>query len=170
MLRYNPLKTDATPLSYNSFLPSRTGNNSLNSTVIQQENLNETRSLTQQHIQTSSHLTNEGAVTTVITTAQQSISPIHPNLTTPRPKNPILPQVTLQYTVKPTIEPRYPHVSYQLFRPMMKPTQKQRTFTRNNFAEHNYNYVNRPQNLFAHIIIIIYFHKNKIFENQKQLQ
>ena len=28
---------------------------------------------------------------------------------------------------------------------MIKPIQKQRTFTRNNFAEHNYNYVNRPQ-------------------------
>ena len=28
---------------------------------------------------------------------------------------------------------------------MTKPIQKQRTFTRNNFAEHNYNYVNRPQ-------------------------
>ena len=28
---------------------------------------------------------------------------------------------------------------------MMKPIQKQRTFTRNNFAEHNYIYVNRPQ-------------------------
>ena len=28
---------------------------------------------------------------------------------------------------------------------MMKPIQKQRTFTRNNFAEHNYKYVNRPQ-------------------------
>ena len=28
---------------------------------------------------------------------------------------------------------------------MKKPTQKQRTFTRNYFAEHNYNYVNRPQ-------------------------
>ena len=28
---------------------------------------------------------------------------------------------------------------------MMKPIQKQRTFTRNKFAEHNYNYVNRPQ-------------------------
>ena len=53
--------------------------------------------------------------------------------------------MTLQSTVKPTIEPRYPHVSYQQFRPMMKPIQKQRTFTRNNFAEHNYNYVNRSQ-------------------------
>ena len=28
---------------------------------------------------------------------------------------------------------------------MTKPTQKQRTFTINNFAEHNYNYLNRPQ-------------------------
>ena len=92
-------------------------------------NLNGTRNLTHQDIQTSSHLTNEGVVTTVVTTAQQSISPIHPNLTTPRPKNPILPQVTLQSTVQK----------------QMKPIQKQRTFTRNNFAEHNYNYVSRPQ-------------------------
>ena len=36
-------------------------------------------------------------------------------------------------------------MTYQPFRPKMKPIQKQRTFTRNNFAEHNYNYVNRPQ-------------------------
>ena len=28
---------------------------------------------------------------------------------------------------------------------MTKPTQKQTTFTRHNFAEHNYNFVNRPQ-------------------------
>ena len=28
---------------------------------------------------------------------------------------------------------------------MIKPIQKQRTVTRNNFAEHNYGYVNRPQ-------------------------
>ena len=28
---------------------------------------------------------------------------------------------------------------------MTKPSQKRKTFTRNNFAEHNYNYVNRPQ-------------------------
>ena len=141
-----PLTTDATPfLNYNSFLPDRTGNNTLNSTVIQQENLNGTGNRTHQDIQTSSHLTNGGVVTTVVTTAQQSISPMHPNLTTPRPKNPILPQVTPQSTVKPTIEPRYPHVSYQPFRPMMKPIQKQKLLTRINFAEHNFNYVNRPQ-------------------------
>ena len=36
-------------------------------------------------------------------------------------------------------------MDHQTFRPMTKPTQKQRTFTRNNFAEHTYNYVNRPQ-------------------------
>ena len=36
-------------------------------------------------------------------------------------------------------------MDYQTIRPMTKPTQKQRTFTRSNFAEHNYNYVNKPQ-------------------------
>ena len=36
-------------------------------------------------------------------------------------------------------------MDYQTFRPMTKPTQKQRTFTRINFAEHNDNDVNRPQ-------------------------
>ena len=28
---------------------------------------------------------------------------------------------------------------------MTKPTQKRKTFTKNNFAQHNYNYVNRPK-------------------------
>ena len=96
----NPLTTDATPLNYNSFLPDRTGNNSLNSSLIQQKILKGNRNLTQQDIQTPSHFTSEEVVTTVITTTQQSISPIHPNLITPRPKNPTLPQVTLQSTVK----------------------------------------------------------------------
>ena len=36
-------------------------------------------------------------------------------------------------------------MDYQTFRPMTKPIQKQKTSKRNNFAEHNYNYVNRPQ-------------------------
>ena len=145
-IKVYPLTTDATPLNYNSFLPDSTGNNSLNSTVMQQENLNGTKNLTQHHqLQTSLYFANEEVVTAIVTTAQQSISPIHPRLTTPRPKNPILPHVTLQSTVKHTIEPRYPHVSYQPIRPMMKPIQKQRKITRNNFAEHNYNYVNRPQ-------------------------
>ena len=134
-MRVYPLTTDATPLNYNSFLPDRTGKNSLNSTLIQQENLNGTRNLTQQDIQTPSHFANGEVVTTVITTTQQSISPIHPNLTTPRPKNPTLPQVTLKSTVKPTVVPKYSHMNYQPFRPMTKPIQKQRTFTRNIFEE-----------------------------------
>ena len=77
-IKIYPLTTDATPLNYNSFLPDRTRNN----TDIQQENLNGTRNLTQQDIQALSHLTNEEIVSTVVTTTQQSISPIHPNLTT----------------------------------------------------------------------------------------
>ena len=36
-------------------------------------------------------------------------------------------------------------MDYQTFRPMTKPSQKRKTFTRINFAQHNYNYVNRPQ-------------------------
>ena len=48
-----PLTIDATPLYYNTFLPE-TRNNSLNSTVIHNENLNGTRNLTQQDIQTPS--------------------------------------------------------------------------------------------------------------------
>ena len=82
-----PFTTDATPLNYNSFLPDRIVNNSLNSTLIEQENLYGTRNLTQQDIQTPSNFAIEEVVTTV-TTTQQSILPIHPNLKTPRPKNP----------------------------------------------------------------------------------
>ena len=46
---------------------------------------------------------NEEIVQTTVTTTQQSISQKHPNLTTPRNKNPTLPQVTLQSTVKPRL-------------------------------------------------------------------
>ena len=102
-----PFTVDATPLNYNSFLPDRIGNNSLNSTIIQQENLNGTRNLTQQDIQTPSHFVNEEIVETIATTTQQSISPKHPNQTTPRLKNPILPQVTIQSTVKPSVVSKY---------------------------------------------------------------
>ena len=51
------------PLNYNTFLPD-TQNNSLNSTVIHNENLNGTRNLTQQDIQTPSHFINEEIVHT----------------------------------------------------------------------------------------------------------
>ena len=64
-----PLTIDATPLNYNTFLPD-TRNNSLNSTVIHNENLNGTRNLTQQGVQTPSHLINEEIVKTPTTTTQ----------------------------------------------------------------------------------------------------
>ena len=112
---------------------------------MQQENLNGTRNLTQQDIQTPSHFTNEETVETIVTTTQQSISPTHPNLTTPKPKTSMLPQVTLQPTIKPSVAPKYSQMDYQTLRPMTKPRQKQSKFPRNNFAEHNYNYVNRSQ-------------------------
>ena len=98
---------------YNTFLPD-TRNNSLNSTIIHNENLNGTRNLTQQDIQTPSHFINEEIVQTTITT-QQSISPIHPNLTTPRNTNTSLAQVTLQSTVKPSVVPKYSHMDDQTY-------------------------------------------------------
>ena len=150
-VRVIPLTIDATPLNYNTFLPD-TQNNSLNSTVIHNENLNGTRNLTQQDIQTPSHFINEEIVHT--TTTQQSISPIRPNLTTPRNTNPSQTQVTLQSTVKPSVAPKYSHMDYQTYRPMTIPSKTRKTFTRNNFADHNYNYThpsktyNQPQRNF----------------------
>ena len=137
-VRVVPLTIDATPLNYNTFLPD-TRNKSLNSTVIHNENLNGTRNLTQQDIQTPSHFINEEIVQTT-TTTQQSISPIRPNLTTPKNTNTSLAQVTLQSTVKPSVAPKYSHMDYQTYRPKTLPSNTRRTFTRNTFAEHNYNY------------------------------
>ena len=57
----------------------------------------------QQDIQTPSIFVSEEKVETKTTTVKGSISPIHPNLTTPRSKNPTLPQVTLQSTVNPQL-------------------------------------------------------------------
>ena len=115
-----PLTIDATPLNYNTFLPD-TQNNSLNSTVIHNENLNGTRNLTQQDIQT----------------------PSHPNLTTPRNTNTSLAQVTLQSTIKPSVAPKYSHMDYQTYRPMTIPSKTRKPFTRSTFAEHNYNYAHK---------------------------
>ena len=139
-----PLTIDATPLNHNTFLPD-TQNNSLNLTVIHHENLNGTRNLTQQDIQTPSHFINEEVVHTTSTTTQQSISPIHPNHTTPKNANTTLPQVTLQSTFKPSVATNYSHMDYQTFRPMTKQPKLPKTFTRSNFAERNYNYVNPPR-------------------------
>ena len=137
-----PLTIDATPLNYNTFLPD-TRNNSLNSTVIHNENVNGTRNLTQQDIQTPSHFINEEIVQTTVTTTQQSISRIHPNLTTPKNTNTSQTQVTLQSTVKPSVAPKFSHTDYQTYKPMTKPSKTRKTFTRNIFAEHNYNYAHQ---------------------------
>ena len=139
-----PLTIDATPLNYNTFLPD-TRNNSLNSTVIHNENLNGTSNLTQQDIQTPSHFIKEEIVQTTTTTTQQSISQIHPNLTTPRNTNTSLTQVTLQSTVKPSVAPKYSQMDYQTYRPMTIPSNTRKPFTRNTFAEHNYNYAHKPR-------------------------
>ena len=139
-----PLTIDATPLNYNTFLPD-TQNNSLNSTVIHNENLNGTRNFIQQDIQTPSHFINEEIVQTTVTITQQSISPIRPNLKTPKNTNTSLTQVTLQSTVKPSVAPKYSHMDCQTYRPMTKPTKTRKTFTRNTFAEHNYNYVHQSK-------------------------
>ena len=138
-----PLTIDATPLNYITFLPD-TRNNTVNSTVIHNENFNGTRNLAQQDIQTPSHFINEEIVQTT-TTKQQSISPIHPNLTTPRNTNTSLAQVTLQSTVKHSVAPKYSHMDYQTYRPMTISSKTRKSFTRNTFAEHNYKYAHKPR-------------------------
>ena len=79
-----PLTIDTTPLNYNSFLPDRRQNNSLNSTLVQQEILNETKNLTQQDIQTPSHFINEEIVEAKVTTTQQIF---HQNIQTLQQQN-----------------------------------------------------------------------------------
>ena len=111
-------------------------------TVIHNENHNGIRNLTQQDIQTPSHFINEEIVQTT-TTTQQSISPIHPNLTTPINTNTSMAQVTLQSTVKPSVAPKYSHMDYQTYRPMTIPSKTRKPFTGNTFAEHNYNYAHK---------------------------
>ena len=124
-----------------------TQNNNLNSTVINNENLNEPANLIQQDIQTPSQFINEEIVHTTITTTQQSISSIHPNLTTPKKNKATSPQITLQSTVKPsaTLAPKFLQMDYQTYRSLTRPPKPRRTFTRNNFAEHNYNYTHPPR-------------------------
>ena len=144
--RVYTITVDATPLNCNSFLPERTGNNSLNSTIINHDNLKGTRNLTQQDTQTPSHFVSKQIVETITTTeAQQRISPVQPKFTTPKLKNPPLQQTIRQSTVKPSVAQKYPQMDYPTFQPVTKPSYKQRTSHRNNFAEHNYNYVNGPK-------------------------
>ena len=116
-VKITPLNFDATPLNYNAMLTDRTGNNSLNSTFIStQDNLNGTRSLTQQDIRTLSRFVTEELVKTKPTTTQQSTSPIWPTITTPQNKNTSVPQTTIQSTVKPSVTPKYSQINYQTIR------------------------------------------------------
>ena len=70
-VRVYPVAVDATPFNYNSFFPERTGNNSLNSKFINNDNLNGTKNLTQQDIQTPSPFVNKEIVETITTTEAQ---------------------------------------------------------------------------------------------------
>ena len=88
----------------------------------------------------------EKIVETITTTeAQGSISPIQPNFTTPKLKNPTLQLTIIQSTIKPSVAQKYSQLDHQMFRPVTKPSYEQQTSHRNNFAEHNYNYVNVPK-------------------------
>ena len=76
----------------------------MNSTFINQDNLNGTRNLKQQNIQTPSHFVSEELVETITTKeTQRSISFIQPIFTTPKLKNPTLQQTIIQSTVKPSV-------------------------------------------------------------------
>ena len=93
------------------------------------------------------HFVNEEIVETITTTeAQRCISPIQPNFTTPKLKNPTLQETFIQPTVKLSVAQKYSHMDYQTFRPVTKPSYKQQTSHRNNFAEHNYNYFKWTKN------------------------
>ena len=52
------------------------------------------------------------------TKIQQSISAIHPTLTTPKNKNTVFPLTTIQSTVKPSVIPKYSQTDYQTYRPV----------------------------------------------------
>ena len=78
----------------------------------------------------------------MITTTQQSNSPIHPKLMTSRNKKTALPQTTIQSTVKPSLAPKYSQMDKQTFRPITTSRQshQQKTSERSNFSEHSYNF------------------------------
>ena len=66
-------------------------------------------------------------------------------MTTPRNTNTSLAQVILQSTVKSSVAPKYSHMDYQTYRPMTIPSKTRKSFTRNTFANHNYNYAHKPR-------------------------
>ena len=68
-------------------------------------------------------------------------------------------------------QPIYSQMDYPKFRPVTKPSYKQQTSHRKNFAEHNYNYVygaKIKKNLKEKLKIS--FHKIKIYRKQLQIQ
>ena len=95
----------------------------MNSTFINQDNLNRTRNLTQQDKQTASYFVNEEVLESITTTeAQQSISTIQPKFKTPKSKNPTSQQTFIQSTVKPSVAQNKSQMDYQTFQPVTKPS------------------------------------------------
>ena len=80
------------------------------------------------------------------TTTQQSISPIHPTLKTPRKEHCIS---TNNYTIDSETfsYPKYSQMDYQTFRPVTtsRQTNKQKTSNRSNFSDHNYNFLQKSK-------------------------
>ena len=64
-------------------------------------------------------------------------------MTTPRNTNTSLAQVTLQSTVKPSVDQKYSNMDYQTNRPMTIPSKTRKPLKGNTFAEHNYNYAHK---------------------------
>ena len=125
--------------------------------------MNGTRNLTQQDIQTPSPFVNkEIAETRTTTEAKRSIPTIQPNFTTPKLKNLMLQQTIIQSTVNPSVAQKSSHIDYQTFLPVIKRSYKQQTLQRNNFAEHNYNYVNGPKTTKSETNIQIFAQSQKI--------
>ena len=98
--------------------------------------------MTQKDNQTASQFANQDIVETLPTTAQQSISPKLPTITTPHNKNntPFWPK-TLQSTVKSSVISKYRHMDYQTYKPITKQrlTKKPKYTNGDSFANHNYN-------------------------------
>ena len=118
----------------------RTCNNSLNSTFINTlENLNGTRNLTKQDIQTPSHFINEQIVETLPITTKRSISPRHSTLTTP-----LHSFSTNDITINSHIISRSKKLIFELSLngPITKkrPPSKQLNSIGDNFTNHNYDF------------------------------
>ena len=114
----------------------------MNSSLIKQKNLNGTRNLTQQDIQTPSLFVDEEVHEKKSTTTQQRIFPVQPTLTTPRNRNTALPQTSMQSTVKPYVSSKYSQMDYQTFRAVRtsKQTYKQKTSQRKIFSNQSYKF------------------------------